>query len=388
MGVGTFRTGKWTTWRLINAIKVSPPWLKGLFFRGIKTVYFFTRFLGGKVEGIAFAPAAAKWGLVLRFRGERKPLSPSPLPPPSKVWEDCESVFASTGVWPISFSYWKPAPVRARSPKGFMCPIFPGHSYAYSDEAAYLETYGGFSFALTHKKGGWDCFRHLEILYSGAMVYMPDASEIPDFTMVHYPKALFAEVADHAYRFKPAVSPETRQAVLDYFNQHLTTKAMAAYLLRATCKSNQPKVLFIDEAAVLKVDYQSIFALIGLKQLLGKRVTVAFPVDYVYDDWTGDAGALYGRGFGYSRVLDRGLRNSNEAKSTNLDLSKRELEGFDLVVVGSLTRNLVLAHKLLGSFPAEKTIWIHGEDKGPSAAEISAFTSLGVNVFVRELAGK
>ena len=351
-------------------------------------MYFFFRLLGGKNNGIALAPPSSKWGLVLRFRMSQKPVHPSPLPTKSKVWEDCENVFAATGVWPISFSYPKPARLGPDAPRGFMCPVFPGQSYSYTEEEAYLENYRNFSFALTHKKGGWDCFRHLEILYSGAMVYMPDASEIPDFTMVHYPKVLFTELASHVSRSRRTVTPEACQAVLDYFNQHLTTKAMAEYLLRATCKTNRPKVLFIDEAAVLKADYQSILTLIGLKQLLGRRVSVAFPIDYVYEDWAGDLGTLYGRGFGYSRVLNSGLKTPNEANSTTLNFSERQLAEFDLLIVGSITRNLDLAHKFLNNFPAEKTIWIHGEDKGPSTAEILAFTDLGVNLFARELTGK
>jgi hypothetical protein len=269
-----------------------------------------------------------------------------------------------------------------------MCPLFPGHSYTYKEESTYLKNYSRFAFALTHKKAGWDCFRHLEILYSGSMVYMPDAAKIPDYTMVHYPKEIFTEVAHHVNRSQGDLSPDARQAVLEYFNQHLTTKAMARYLLRASCVADNPRVLFVDEAAVLKVDYQSIFTLIGLKQLLGNRAAVAFPVGYVYDDWDGDEGALYGRGFGYSRVLDSRLKNQNEVNLVALDLSAEVLAEFDLVVVGSVTRNLDLAHKLLESFPAEKTVWIHGEDRGPSKREISAYQRLHVNVFVRELGDK
>ena len=385
LGMGCLSRDKWTIRRLIRAVRASPPWLRDRIVHGANVAGHFLRFLRGKTDRIDVAPAASKWGIVLRIRIDKKPFHPSTLRQPSDVWEDCSNVFESTGVWPISFSYPKCAPFGTELPQRFMCPLFPGHSYAYKEEPPYLRNYSRFAFALTQKKAGWDCFRHLEILYSGSMVYMPDAAKIPDYTMVHYPKEIFTDVAHHVNRSQGGLSPDARQAVLEYFNQHLTTKAMARYLLRASCAADNPRVLFVDEAAVLKVDYQSILTLIGLKQLLGNRAAVAFPVGYVYDDWDGDEGALYGRGFGYSRVLDSRLKNQNEVNLVALDLSAEVLAEFDLIVVGSVTRNLDLAHKLVESFPAEKTVWIHGEDRGPSKREISAYQRLHVNVFVREL---
>jgi hypothetical protein len=269
-----------------------------------------------------------------------------------------------------------------------MCPVFPGHRYAFTNEADYISNYGNFSFALTHKKGGWDCFRHLEIMYAGAVPFMPDASLIPEFTMVHYPKKFLAEVAEGLRHSRVVVMPQDSQELARYFNYNLTSAAMARYVLRAAAIDNDAKVLFIDAAAVSMPDYQSIFTLIGLKQTLGKRVSVAFPLDYVYEDWTGDAAALYGRGFGYSRVLETKLKNRNEISGEALDLSAASLATFDTVVVGSVTRNATLAEQLLARFPAAKTIWIHGEDQGPSASDMATFREKGVTVFVRELVAK
>jgi hypothetical protein len=266
-----------------------------------------------------------------------------------------------------------------------MCPIFPGHRYSFTDEADYIDNYGRFSFALTHKKSGWDCFRHLEIMYSGAVPYMPDASLIPEFTMVHYPKKFLAEVAEGLRHSRVVISSDSHQKLASYFNDNLTSAAMARYVLRAAEIDDDAKVLFVDAAAVAMPDYQSIFTLIGLKQTLGKRISVAFPLDYVYEDWAGDAAALYGRGFGYSRVLETSLKNPNEASGELLDLSASSLANFDAVVVGSVTRNSGLADQLVARFPASKTLWIHGEDQGPSASDIATFRAKGVTVFVREI---
>ena len=214
---------------------------------------------------------------------------------------------------------------------------------------------------------------------------MPDANLIPKHTMVHYPKDFFVQVAEHL-RVKAAIAEGgVERRLAEYFNRHLTTRAMAKYLVQAAPCLGEARVLFVDDAAVNMPDYQSILTLIGLKQLLGAQVSVAYPLDYVYEDWGGEASALYGRGFGYSRVLDTGVKNANEAAGTELGLSREALAAFDAVVVGSITRNGDVAHKLLSIYPPEKTVWIHGEDDGPTGAEIAAYRKAGVTAFAREL---
>ncbi len=377
----------WTLRRFLNALKVSPPWARQKAVLAGNTLKYFVRFVAGNIEGIAGAPAAAKWGLMVRHSRRPTSMELSPLPSSDEIWLDSVRAHETIGVWPISFSYPRPSSALSdnRSSSSTMCPVFPGHSYAFTDGDAYIKTYAGYRFALTHKKGGWDCFRHLEILYAGAIPYMPDAGLIPGFTMVHYPKRLFSEVANQLNTAAGSLGVDVRKQLIDYFNQNLTTEAMARYFLKAASPIPKPKILFIDQAAVDMPDYQSILTLIGLKQILGNNVSVAFPTGYLYEDWSEDTTKLYGRGFGYTRVLDPGLKNPNEIRSTPLSLSTSALSKFDLVVIGSIKRNEDLAHQLLGRFPASKTIWVNGEDAAPSQEELKAFTSLGVTLFVREL---
>lgn len=353
--------------------------------RGMGVPKFFFSILVGRYEGLDRAPVTAKRALGLTRFGRSRRIAVSPLPSSLEIWDACLQAYAKLKIWPISFSYPKSMPEQLTRAKHFMSPIVPGQSYTFADEASYINNYSKFSFALTHKKSGWDCFRHLEILFSGAIPYMPDAGLIPEFTMVHYPKRFMTEVAAHLRHSRGFVGETERQALLEYFNKNLTSAAMAKYLLRAANLREESRILFIDEAVVELPDYQSIFSLIGLKQILGRRVTVAFPADYVYTDWTGDATALYGQGFGYTRVLDTDLRNANESTLTNLDLTTLDFSLFDAVILGSMTRNSNLASTMLNCFPASKTVWLHGEDTGPSLAEIAEFTSLGVTVFAREI---
>jgi hypothetical protein len=79
------------------------------------------------------------------------------------------------------------------------------------------------------------------------------------------------------------------------------------------------------------------------------------------------------------------MKNENEVAGTESGLSREALAAFDAIVVGSITRNVDLAHKLLDIYPPEKTVWIHGEDDGPTATEIAAYRKAGVTAFAREL---
>ena len=122
-------------------------------------------------------------------------------------------------------------------------------------------------------------------------------------------------------------------------------------------------------------DYQSVLTLIGLQQLLGKRCNVAFPVDYVYQDTRTDTAKLYGRGFGYTRVISTELRPGPTSA----------VDGYDAVIIGSITRNMALATQLLGEAPTHTHIWIHGEDTPPTPREVADLRASGVHLFIRAI---
>ena len=53
--------------------------------------------------------------------------------------------------------------------------------------------------------------------------------------------------------------------------------------------------------------------------------------------------------------------------------------------MGSVTRNGNLADCLLERFPAERTIWIHGEDLPPTVDEVARHRRFRVHMFVRSI---
>lgn len=291
-----------------------------------------------------------------------------------------QACFDQHGVWPISFSYPKEPLSINPDPTNLIAPIVPGLPYSFEDEATYLATYHRAYLGMTHRKAGWDCFRHVEILASGAVPWMPDASDIPEFSMVHYPKQALRRAAEAVAATGGPPDNSTRALFRDHFSQHLTSRAMAQYMLQASGLTDSDSILFIDAALPGHADYLSVLTLIGLKQLLGPNCHVLYPVDYIYADTPDETRPLYGRGFGYSRVLDGQLRSVTESSYLEIDSS-----AFDALVVGSISRNWRDANEWLSRFPQERTIWMHGEDTPPTIDQTHALRTSGTHTFVRAI---
>ena len=100
------------------------------------------------------------------------------------------------GVFPINFSIPKEKIVNTVPTKTLdWATIVPGklETYIYDEEGPYYKGYQDAMFALTHKKGGWDCLRHYEILMNGCIPYFPDLPHSPIGTMHRFPRELILE---------------------------------------------------------------------------------------------------------------------------------------------------------------------------------------------------
>ena len=300
------------------------------------------------------------------------------------VLADARNVHARHGVWPISFSFpGAPLPVNPQ-PEELVAPIFPGYPYAFDDVDQYMRTYHAATFGITHRKAGWDCFRHVEIMAAGAVTLMLDAARIPPSSMVHYPKRRMAELVRHA---EAGEIPDERAtaALRAHFTQHLTSRAMADYLLKSAGLEGAERILFIDGQLPTTVDYQSVLTLIGLKQLRGASIVTAFPADWIYEDHAGSVAHLYGRGFGYTRSVHPGARSPRDGFAETDGLEAIDNAAFDTVVVGSISRNQHLIPLLEKTMPSERMIWIHGEDLPPTQEEAAMLRRSGAHIFVRAI---
>ena len=298
---------------------------------------------------------------------------------PAQLAEAC---FNQHGIWPISFSLpGEPLPIDAH-PEVLIAPIIPGLPYSFTNARTYLETYQHAYLGLTHRKAGWDCFRHVEILGAGGVPVMPDASNIPAFSMVHYPKQAMADTVRKVSEMGSPPANETREAFRSWLNQHLTSRAMATYLLTRANLAEDSRVLFVDEQLPHTADYLSVLTYIGLKQVLGTHCEALFPIDYVFQNSQREESTLYGRGFGYSRILPEQLRTDREQRNSG---TPTLMDSYDAIIVGSISRNHGIARSLLTEVPRQRTVWIHGEDTPPTAQEAREWRATGAHLFVRAI---
>lgn len=301
-----------------------------------------------------------------------------------KLRDRASRCFSEFGVWPISFSI-PGSSIRAPLPSNhrthLVSPIVPGYPYAFTNHDDYLSTYARSFLAVTHRKAGWDCFRHLEILASGSAPLMVDVDHIPEFSMIHYPKQALKKILENA-QIGGVPSHQVYLELRRFVMQHLTTRTMAKYILDRAHLDDVGKVLFVDAQHPNSIDYLSTLTLIGLKELFGRECVPLFQPPWIYRDFQGDSSHLYGRGFGTTRALDPHLKSLEEIEAKS---ALESLEIFDTVIVGSISRNLSRAHALLQHFPPDRTIWIHGEDTPPLAEEMRTYRASGAHLFVRSI---
>lgn len=150
-----------------------------------------------------------------------------------------ELVANINNIYPISFSI--PEEKILKNPEDvkkeqFLAKYLPGHTsganYIYDTEEEYYKDYQVSYFGRTHRKGGWDCMRHYEILGNYCMPHFPDLSDCPENTMKNFPKKEVLEansifdsnnITDRYY--------ELLNYVFEYTKKHLTTKESAKYII-------------------------------------------------------------------------------------------------------------------------------------------------------------
>lgn len=251
--------------------------------------------------------------------------------------------------------------------------IIPGDlkTYIYTTESDYYQDYQRSYFGITCKKGGWDCMRHYEILANGCIPYFIDIDQCNPNTMAALPKDLIMQAMhlegvsystaqgtpcvsiDHT-KFNKEKYYELLHKLLEHTRKYLTTRAMAQYVLNSIRYAGTGNILFLSKEVA--PDYMRECVLIGLKEIFQEKV-VDFPkIDFLYKTYQGDIRSLYGKGFTYSKNLDDLIVDRNNIEQR---IKNRE---FDLIVYGSVHRGLLFHDLVLRNYPADKIVYLCGED--------------------------
>lgn len=289
-------------------------------------------------------------------------------------------------VYPISFSIpeckiVKEVPEKTKE----LATIIPGDqsTYIFNSEDAYYADYQTSKYGKTVCKGGWDCLRHYEILANGCIPWFPDLENCPPQTMVHFPKKAILRtnprsLTDNQY-------PDAVRGLLDYTRTHLTTKAMAQYVLNTAGHPNAKKILYLSGLSdwAMYTDYLRCLTLHGFKELLHAECYDYPRINHLYTNYAGDANQLYGKGMTYSKLLPPEWHTP----LGNVEQSIANKE-FDVVIYGSIHRGMPFFDKVSKVYAPNEIILLCGEDLHGPYHKHGACPFIGktqCNLFVREL---
>jgi hypothetical protein len=202
-----------------------------------------------------------------------------------------------------------------------LSPMGQAKKYKFFIESEYYAHYAKAQFAVTMKKGGWDCLRHYEILASGTIPYFLDIENCPKNTLHMWPKDLLIEAKnlpgmpkekdviralkkERVHELKPSKEFDItkyrrlREELMIEFHKNLTTSALSDYFISSLNLKPKSKVLLVFGVLSLALDYMRDLLITALAQ--DKRIEL-----HVYPNpfWQLNTchrsilNTLYGRGF-------------------------------------------------------------------------------------------
>lgn len=275
---------------------------------------------------------------------------------------------------PISYSFPDELWVDSIPTKKF---IFSSHlpnsqsntGYTWTNSHEYLQVYRDSVFGLTHKKCGWDAYRHLEILSQGACMYMLDIDHIPKKTMTRYPLEHIKGFMDKYGRYSlefilkhgSSILYQDLNCLLEESKKTLTSSAMLNYILETTSHNTSKNIL----ASFDRGDYILHSLHYAGKRAFGSKFCIYSdgPVsntDYLYTDYSvEDSLKLYGRGFNYSRLLDPKLKSTETNDEILQNIKERH---YDCIILSKQNSLLIPA---LTYYEPSEIIVICGNDCNP-----------------------
>ena len=209
-------------------------------------------------------------------------------------------------------------------------------------------------YAFTHKRGGWDCMRHYEILASGAVPFFPDILQCPHYSLTALPKELIFEamkLLPHIGYVTPGTRPirtpfvkqelhrsvnvnflelgsfdrsaldaeryfQLAERILNHTQHFLSTKSLAAHILRVVGLEEPTRVLLIGRWAA---DYMHLSIEHGLCDLGISTLSL------------GNLGGLWVRGFNGTFTSERAMEEYRQmVLKSHTSVGKGWLYGFHL----------------------------------------------------------
>ena len=273
-------------------------------------------------------------------------------------------------IYPITFSIPENKIITSLpEKKRIISALVPGHlkTYIYKTEDEYYTQYKESMFAITVKKGGWDCMRHYEILACGTLPVFPDIEYCPPDTMALYPKHLLQEcyeLYEEIKQYDINIIPShilnkyniMQNKLLNHLRTHLTTKAMAQYILS---KINKPVNSILYLSGRTDPDYLRCLMLVGFKEILGTKCYDYPKIPHIYNDQSIDNNTLYGKGISYAKNIDISQHENLCEENMIENIKNRK---YDIIIYGSYHRGMPYYEYVCEYYKPNEIVMICGED--------------------------
>ena len=251
-------------------------------------------------------------------------------------------------------------------------------TYIYTDEQDYYDAYNTSKFAITKKKGGWDCLRHYEIIASGCVPIFLNIEKCPANTLDLNLKIMLINIKHYHLTYTEEEYLANRKALFDYTKKNLNCDIQAIRFLE---KCYYPRRVLMLLGAK-RINYTRELLSIGLRNVL-KDNFVDYPKNEpLYKDCKRK---LYGKGFTYSHQFE-------EDNIDRTDIEKKIKEGyFDLIIYGLMGCNEGDVGDVRKKAPmwnivkeqSSKVVFLYGGDRNQDDEHCAYHSTLG-DCFVRE----
>jgi len=282
-----------------------------------------------------------------------------------------------TNIYPLAYSIplAKIRPINYVK-KRVVSLMLPGKTdtYIYTTEDEYYKQYEESKYAITYKKGGWDCLRHYEILACNCIPIFLGLDVCPKKTMVNFPKAMLMKI-NNKNLLTDTEYYKYIKYLHNYTKQNLSCEASAKYVLQTigVNETMTPKILMINNNLTADpnwVNYSECMLTIGLRNIIGSNFIDYPKNEILYKNYTGDHKGP-GKGFSYSKILQ-------DIELDREDISQKiKDKNYDYIIYGCVGRdeapgvsdirdNLPFWEEVKSNYSKDKLIFIYGGDASHS----------------------
>jgi hypothetical protein len=303
-------------------------------------------------------------------------------------------------IYPLSYSIPGELIQLQKNKKHKMAPLIPGkmETYIYDNEKDYFEMYAQSKYGITHRKYGFDCLRHYEILASGCVPLFDDLDKIPKNTMITFPKNLLININDKN-KVRDISDDEYNEYAIElheHCKKNISCILSAKYFVNILEKRNNSgknlnniKILMLcGELGYRRVNYSRELLSIGLRRLLGANFT-DFPKNNVLYKGCKKRHKYIGKGFTYGNIL--------KDVTINRDLIEDRINSkeFDYIVYGKVGKkdksedplnDMKYWKTVKHNYSSNNIIFLYGGDKLRDKKDIDLLLHCEYGIcFVREL---